>query len=270
MFDQLWLLPPRQRIEARAEFARALTLAAPGARIVASVANDEGARSAEADFEDAVRPCRGFLETPLPRVLDRSRPRPRRPRTGRRLDRRRVAAAHRRRALEPARRIRVGSYRRRLGAARGASAGRSRRTRRRSRQRLRLSRVRSRTALRRRRRARPVRGTGHRARSRAREPRRARAARRLRLPLARRRARPDAARFRRRIRRSRDWPRRLAGTRAGVRALRPAAAAAGGRLLLVANRYLPYERTLAEHYASRTVLADEQGYKVIAATRSDR
>jgi len=44
------LLPPRQRDEARALFAEALSRAAPGAAVVASVANDAGAKSAEADF----------------------------------------------------------------------------------------------------------------------------------------------------------------------------------------------------------------------------
>ena len=44
------LLPPRQREEARALFAEALARAAPGAAVVASVANDAGAKSAEADF----------------------------------------------------------------------------------------------------------------------------------------------------------------------------------------------------------------------------
>ena len=44
------LLPPRQREEARALFAEALSRAAPGAAVVASVANDAGAKSAEADF----------------------------------------------------------------------------------------------------------------------------------------------------------------------------------------------------------------------------
>ncbi|NLA68255.1 MAG: class I SAM-dependent methyltransferase [Gammaproteobacteria bacterium] len=44
------LLPPRQRDEARALFAEALARAAPGALVVASVANDAGARTAEADF----------------------------------------------------------------------------------------------------------------------------------------------------------------------------------------------------------------------------
>jgi 16S rRNA (guanine1207-N2)-methyltransferase len=44
------LLPPRQRTEARASMARALGLAEPGGVVVASLANNEGARSAEADL----------------------------------------------------------------------------------------------------------------------------------------------------------------------------------------------------------------------------
>lgn len=44
------LLPPRQRDEARALFAEAFARAAPGALVVASAANDAGAKSAEADF----------------------------------------------------------------------------------------------------------------------------------------------------------------------------------------------------------------------------
>ncbi|WP_411834913.1 class I SAM-dependent methyltransferase [Pseudoxanthomonas mexicana] len=44
-------LPPRQRSEARAVLARAVRLAAPGGFVVAAVANDEGARSGEADLK---------------------------------------------------------------------------------------------------------------------------------------------------------------------------------------------------------------------------
>ncbi len=44
------VLPPRQRDEARALFARALALVAPGGRIVASMANNEGAKSGESDL----------------------------------------------------------------------------------------------------------------------------------------------------------------------------------------------------------------------------
>ena len=38
-----------------------------------------------------------------------------------------------------------------------------------------------------------------------------------------------------------------------------------GRLLLVANRHLPYEATLDARFATRLTLADRDGYKVIAA-----
>ena len=45
------LLPPRQRDEARALFAQALQRCAPGGLVVACIANDEGAKSGEADFK---------------------------------------------------------------------------------------------------------------------------------------------------------------------------------------------------------------------------
>jgi 16S rRNA (guanine1207-N2)-methyltransferase len=45
------VLPPRQRDEARALFARALTLLAPGGIVVACQSNNEGARSGESDLE---------------------------------------------------------------------------------------------------------------------------------------------------------------------------------------------------------------------------
>jgi 16S rRNA (guanine1207-N2)-methyltransferase len=45
------VLPPRQKDEARALFARALALCAPGGRVVACLHNDEGARSGEADLK---------------------------------------------------------------------------------------------------------------------------------------------------------------------------------------------------------------------------
>jgi len=44
------VLPPRQRDEARALFAHALARLTPGGTIVASISNDEGARSSEADL----------------------------------------------------------------------------------------------------------------------------------------------------------------------------------------------------------------------------
>ena len=45
------VLPPRQREEARALFARALALCAPGGVVVASITNNEGAKSGEADLK---------------------------------------------------------------------------------------------------------------------------------------------------------------------------------------------------------------------------
>ena len=57
-FPRVLLLPPRQREEARALFARAVRCAAPDGMVVASVANSEGARSAEADLEKLVGPVR--------------------------------------------------------------------------------------------------------------------------------------------------------------------------------------------------------------------
>lgn len=67
------VLPPRQRDEARALLARAVALAAPGARVVAAVANDEGARSREKDLQQlaglggnlAKFHCRVFWTPPL-------------------------------------------------------------------------------------------------------------------------------------------------------------------------------------------------------------
>lgn len=44
------VLPPRQREEARALLARACTACAPGGTVIAAVANDEGAKSREADL----------------------------------------------------------------------------------------------------------------------------------------------------------------------------------------------------------------------------
>jgi 16S rRNA (guanine1207-N2)-methyltransferase len=49
-FPLVMILPPRQRDEARALFARAAAHVEPGGVIVASMANDEGARSGESDF----------------------------------------------------------------------------------------------------------------------------------------------------------------------------------------------------------------------------
>lgn len=43
----------------------------------------------------------------------------------------------------------------------------------------------------------------------------------------------------------------------------------GGRLWLVANRHLPYEAVLAQHFDSCQTLAQSGGYKVIAARRAE-
>ena len=72
-FDLVLILPPRQKDEARALFARALTLCAPGGRIVACQHNDEGARSGEADLKALAglggsltkNHCRVFWTAPL-------------------------------------------------------------------------------------------------------------------------------------------------------------------------------------------------------------
>ncbi|MBO6758718.1 MAG: class I SAM-dependent methyltransferase [Roseibium sp.] len=51
--------------------------------------------------------------------------------------------------------------------------------------------------------------------------------------------------------------------RAAARGLRP-----GGTLYMVANRHLPYEHNLAEVFATHQMLADESGYKVIRAVKA--
>lgn len=50
-FPLVLVLPPRQREEARALLAKACAAVAPGGIVIASVANDEGAKSREADFK---------------------------------------------------------------------------------------------------------------------------------------------------------------------------------------------------------------------------
>ncbi|HEY5852279.1 MAG TPA: class I SAM-dependent methyltransferase [Lysobacter sp.] len=67
------VLPPRQRDEARALFARALTRCAPGGRVVACLGNNEGAKSGEADLARIAGPvgnlskhkCRVFWTAPI-------------------------------------------------------------------------------------------------------------------------------------------------------------------------------------------------------------
>ena len=81
-FPLLLVSPPRQREAARAQFARALGLLAPGGRVLAAVPNAEGARSAEADLATLAGPvqtlskhhCRVFWTAPLdPATLDQAR-----------------------------------------------------------------------------------------------------------------------------------------------------------------------------------------------------
>jgi 16S rRNA (guanine1207-N2)-methyltransferase len=71
-FPLVLVLPPRQRDEARALFAQAVARVQPGGVIVACSANDEGAKSAEADLARIAGPtsalsknkCRVFWVTP--------------------------------------------------------------------------------------------------------------------------------------------------------------------------------------------------------------
>jgi 16S rRNA (guanine1207-N2)-methyltransferase len=71
-------LPPRQRDEARALLARAVMHCAPGGAVVACMANDEGAKSGEADLKAlcglsgnlSKQHCRVFWSTPDPSRID--------------------------------------------------------------------------------------------------------------------------------------------------------------------------------------------------------
>lgn len=72
-FPLVLVLPPRQREQARALMARAVAATAPGGRVLACVANNEGAKSAEADLARLAGPlaqlskhkCRAFWTAPL-------------------------------------------------------------------------------------------------------------------------------------------------------------------------------------------------------------
>ncbi|HEY1589629.1 MAG TPA: methyltransferase, partial [Rhodanobacter sp.] len=72
VFPLVLVLPPRQRDEARALFARALRHTAPGGIVLASMPNAEGARSGEADLAKLAgavqhlskHKCRVFWSTP--------------------------------------------------------------------------------------------------------------------------------------------------------------------------------------------------------------
>ena len=71
-FPLVLLLPPRQRSEARALYARALSRLTDGGVVLACQANDEGAKSAEADLAKLIGPltvmsknkCRVFWSQP--------------------------------------------------------------------------------------------------------------------------------------------------------------------------------------------------------------
>ena len=77
-FALVLVLPPRQRDEARAVFARALMRLAPGGTLVACMPNAEGARSGEADLVRVAgvvqhlskHKCRVFWTTPDPEQVD--------------------------------------------------------------------------------------------------------------------------------------------------------------------------------------------------------
>ena len=79
-YPMVLMLLPRQREQARALLARALDLAGPEGLVLASAANDEGARSAEADLRRLAGPvpslsknhCRVFWSPPGPRQLNAS------------------------------------------------------------------------------------------------------------------------------------------------------------------------------------------------------
>lgn len=72
------MLPPRQRDEARALFARATALTAPGGIVVASMTNNEGAKSGEGDLKQLTglggsltkHHCRAFWTRPLDGGID--------------------------------------------------------------------------------------------------------------------------------------------------------------------------------------------------------
>lgn len=265
------VLPPRQREEARALFARAIERTAPGGIVVACTANAEGAKSGEADFTRLAGPlhtlskqhCRVFWTKPLEGVIDPAlaaqwiaadAPRP--IADGRFLSRPGVFAWNR---IDVASALLathlptdLAGHGADLGAAYGYLAAEV------------LSRCPAVTAL-----------DVYEAQARA-------------LTLARSNLAPFAARATLAF----HWHDVSAGLaqrydfivtnppfHAQTRADRPelgrafitAAAEAlqpGGRLLLVANRHLPYESVLDAHFGSVRTLVRQAGFKVIEALKS--
>lgn len=79
-FPLVLLLPRRQREETRALLARALTHLAPGGTLLACVANNAGAKSVQADLARLAgatqhlskHKCRAFWVTPTPATVDRT------------------------------------------------------------------------------------------------------------------------------------------------------------------------------------------------------
>jgi len=77
-YELVLVLPPRQRDEARALMARAVSLTRLGGRVIACQSNDEGARSTEADLarlagdveSQSKNKCRVFWTAPLARNAD--------------------------------------------------------------------------------------------------------------------------------------------------------------------------------------------------------
>lgn len=75
-YDLVLVLPPRSREEARALFAKSSHALTPEGRVIASVANNEGAKSAQADLalllgdiaSDTKNKCRVFWSAPLSRA----------------------------------------------------------------------------------------------------------------------------------------------------------------------------------------------------------
>ena len=71
-YPLILILPPRQREESRALFARAVGLLSPGGRVIAAISNNEGARSGESDLSQLAGPlevaskhkCRVFWTAP--------------------------------------------------------------------------------------------------------------------------------------------------------------------------------------------------------------